>query len=209
VTGHRRVRPGRPPKRGHPPRRPRRRWPRSRLPSRRDGGACAAPRSTGSTTPAGHPAGAGTGHVPATPAQLAGPARTVRPPGHWRRQAGRRPPRRGQPLQVVLVIRSRPITVARADPPIHAPAPVRGPARPNNSSSAGQRPAVRGLIVKSIMASGSASADHPFLCGPAGHASLPRSTPISLDSRGVGRVGSCDIVSHADQGRCSGFNGSS
>jgi hypothetical protein len=53
--------------------------------------------------------------------------------------------------------------------------PFEAPALPNKSSNAGHRSAVKKLIEKSTMASGSASADHTFSCGPAGHASPPRS----------------------------------
>src|SRR5215475_480175 len=58
--------------------------------------------------------------------------------------------------------------------------PFEAPVVPNRLSSAGQRSKVSGLIVKSIMASSSASADHPFLCGFAGHTSPARS---ALDLR--------------------------
>src|SRR5215471_18355505 len=61
------CRPGRPPGPGRRPRRPRRRQPRSALPSRPGGDACAARKSTGPTTQAGRPPGGSTGRGPASP----------------------------------------------------------------------------------------------------------------------------------------------
>src|SRR5712692_4813130 len=68
--------------------------------------------------------------------------------------------------------------------------PFEAPALANRFSSAGQRSTVTGLIVKSIMASSSASAAHPFLLGPAGRASLPRSAPYRRGCARPSRVSS-------------------
>ncbi len=111
-------------------------------------------------------------------------------------------PRRGGLLQVALVVRSGPVTVAGADTPVHAPAPVRSPsAVPNRFSSGGQRSKLSGLIVTSITASGSASADYPFLCGFAGHTSPARSAAtcavIMTSARSIGRRSACFMHSRS------------
>ena len=119
--------------------------PRSARPSRPVLGRSAARRSTaadqtGRSSPAVRNAACG----PARPGRPAGPARTSRRPGRRRARAARAAgPNPASRSRSRLFSSRRPLVVAGAQAPVHAPAPVRRPRPgPNRSSSAGQCSAV-------------------------------------------------------------------